>query len=98
MIRDKTTDAHVLGTEIKDTGWELTFANIYSIRRGRIEDPEGEIVGPTSGWSLGLQVRDLAGFSYDRATVPQSIYLGPVDRKAMTFFINPVRVWAALKD
>jgi len=97
MILDPDTDAHVTGSTIKNEGWEVTFANIYSIRRGRVEDPDGQIVGSTSGWSLGVQFMDVAGFSYDEATVPQSIFLGPVHRKASTFFVNPIRLWSALR-
>ncbi len=31
------------------------------------------------------------GFSYDHATIPQSAYLGPVQRKSVTFYIDPIR-------
>ena len=98
MILDAATDAHVTGSTIKDEGWELTFLNIYSIRRGRMEDPEGLVIGNTSGWSLGLQFKDIAGFSYDEATVPQSLFLRPVHRKAATFFVNPIRLWSVLRN
>ncbi len=98
MIRDPTTGDRLLGSEIKDSGWELTLANIYSIRRGWIDDRVGTVVGGTSGWSLGLQLRDWMGFSYDRATVPQSIYLKPVHRKAFTVYVDPIKAWAAVRQ
>ena len=98
MILDPTTGSHVTGSTIKDDGWEVTFANIYSIRRGRVEDPDDLIVGKTSGWSVGLRWGDLAGFSYDEATVPQSIFLDPVHRKAVSFFFDPFRAWSKLRS
>jgi len=96
MIFDPATRGHQVGTRIEKSGWELTLANIYSIRRGRIDDPVGTVQGTTSGWSLGLHLKDLAGFSYDRATVPQSKFLGPVHRKAITFYVNPIEAWSAV--
>jgi len=85
------------GERIENSGWEITIANIYSVRGGKIDDPAGTIQGHTSGWGLGLHLKDAAGFSYDRATVPQSIYLGPVHRKALTFYFNPIRAWQYIR-
>ena len=97
MIPDPATGTHSSRTRIQKDGWELTLANIYSIRRGRIDDPAGMIQDATSGWSLGLHLKNLAGFSYDRATVPQSVFLRPVHRKAFTFYVNPLGAWSALR-
>lgn len=98
MILDPATNSHLTGSTIRDEGWEVTFANIYSVRRGHIEDPDGFIIGDTSGWSVGLRWGNLAGFSYDEATVPQSIFLGPVHRKAVSFFVDPLQVWSKLRS
>ncbi len=97
MIRDETTGAHMSGTRVEKSGWEITIANIYSIRRGRIDDPDGTIHGKTSGWSVGLHLGNLMGLSYDRATIPQSVFLGPVHRKALSFYIDPIQTAAALR-
>jgi hypothetical protein len=97
MVLDTATDAHRTGTRVENSGWELTLANIYSIRGGRIDDPAGTVQGHTSGWGVGLHVRDLLGFSYDRADVPQSVYLGRVKRKSLTFYFDPVRAWELLR-
>ncbi len=85
------------GERIENSGWEITIANIYSFRGGKIDDPVGTIQGHTSGWGIGLHLKDAAGFSYDRATVPQSIYLAPVHRKALTFYFNPIRAWQYIR-
>jgi len=83
----------VAGERIEHSGWEVTIANIYSFRGGKIDDPRGTVQGHTRGWGIGLHLKDAVGFSFDRATVPQSIYLVPVHRKALAFYFNPVRAW-----
>ena len=93
LIPDATTGGLRSGTRIRNSGWEVTLANIYSFRGGKIDDPAGTIQGETSGWGIGLHLKDVAGFNYDRATIPQSIYLGPVHRKALSFYFNPLRAW-----
>jgi len=93
MVPDATTGGLRSGTRIERSGWEITLANIYSLRGGKIDDPAGMIQGHSSGWGIGVHLKDLAGFSYDRATIPQSIYLRPVHRKALSFYLNPLRAW-----
>jgi hypothetical protein len=93
MILDRATHTHTTGTPIDNSGWELTIANIYSIRGGKIFDPSGMILGHTSGWGIGLHWKDVAGFSYDRAIVPQAIDLGRVHRKSFAFYFSPIRAW-----
>lgn len=85
------------GERIENSGWEVTIASIYSIRGGKIDDPVGTVQGHTRGWGIGLHLKDAVGFSYDRATVPQSIYLVPVHRKAVAFYFNPVRAWKYIR-
>jgi hypothetical protein len=95
MILDPSTGFHVTGEIAKRSGWEVTFANVVTIRRGFIEDRAGTIVGPAKGWALGLQLNDVAGVSYDEATFPQSVYLDEsVHRKSLSVFVNPVRLWS----
>lgn len=84
-------------TEIEQSGWELTICNVFSIRRGRMDEPSGDIHGDTSGWSLGFRFADIGGFRYDRATIPQSTVLGNVERKGYTFFVDPVELWRLLR-
>jgi hypothetical protein len=97
LIWDAATGGYRAGERIKHSGWEVTIANIYSIRGGRVDDPAGTVHGHTSGWGIALHVKDAVGFSYDAATVPQSIYLDRVHRKAASFFIDPVRAWGLLR-
>jgi hypothetical protein len=97
MILDPATGSHLPGTEVEYSGWELTVANIYSIRKGWVDDPAGTVQGPTTGWGLGLHLKNIAGFSYDHATVPQSKYLtARVDRKSVSFYVSPLEAWRSL--
>ncbi len=97
MIWDPAAAENRLGGRIQHSGWEVTLANIYSIRGGKIDDPAGTVQGHTSGWGIALHLKDVLGFSYDRATVPQSIYLERVHRKSITFSFDPVRAWGLLR-
>ena len=63
--------------DIRDKGWELTVANVFTLRRGHIEDRDGDIIDDTSGWGLGLQVGRFGGFRYDHAVVPHGPGAGP---------------------
>jgi len=93
MVLDPAS-GHVPGKRAEKSGWEMTIANIYSIRKGQIDDPAAFVEGTTSGWSLGLHVKNLAGLCYDRATIPQAGFLKPAHRKALTLYVNPITVLA----
>jgi hypothetical protein len=97
LIPDAATGGLRSGRRIENSGWEVTVANIYSFRGGKIDDPAGTVQGHTSGWGVGLHLKDVMAISYDRATVPQSVYLGPVHRKGLTLYFNPIRVWELLR-
>jgi hypothetical protein len=90
-------EGHVPGPRAEKSGWEITVANIYSIRRGRIDDPASFVAGKTSGWGLALHLKNVAGVCYDRATIPQAGFLAPVDRKALALYVNPITVLAKLR-
>jgi hypothetical protein len=75
----------------------VTFANIYSIRGGKVDDRAGMVEGHTSGWGIGLHVKEAFGFSYDRATYPEASPLAQIHRKAATFYVDPVRVWGLFR-
>jgi hypothetical protein len=80
-----------VGQEIDLSGWELTFANIFTLRQGHIDDPTGTIIGDTKGWSVGLSFDGVGGARYDHATVPQSIYLtAEQTRKGFTVWLDPI--------
>jgi hypothetical protein len=78
-------------SQIDKHGWEATLLNIVSFRGGHVSDPDGGVVGSTSGWGVGFAFEGAAGFRYDRATVPQASGLTRLKRKAWTFFVDPVR-------
>ncbi|MEP7224660.1 MAG: hypothetical protein ABI783_06855 [Actinomycetota bacterium] len=94
--RFSTRGASTDESAIDKHGWELTLLNIVSMRRGHYSDPDGSIDGPTTGWSVGFALVGVAGFRYDRATVPQALDLAKVHRKAWSFFIDPLRAMREL--
>lgn len=82
---------------IERNGLEATFANVFTLRRGHVDDPAGTVIGDTSGFGVGLRYGRVAGFRYDHAVVPQSIYLKDVDRNGFTAFVDPVELWKRLR-
>ncbi len=74
-------------------GIELTVGNILSYRLGHIDDKTDNIMGGTSGWSLGYQFGNIAGFRYDSATVPQSTGLNDVTRTGWTVYFNAIELF-----
>jgi hypothetical protein len=97
MIWNPTSGGNQSGERINNSGWEVTFANIYSIRGGKVDDRAGMVEGHTSGWGIGLHVKEAFGFSYDRATYPEASPLAQIHRKAATFYVDPVRVWGLFR-
>lgn len=71
-------------------GVEVTLANVLTWRTGHVTDRVGGIDGDTGGWGLGFHIGRLAGFRYDRATVPQSRDSGlpDLERKGYTMFVD----------
>ena len=81
-------DDRVEYAKINSWGLEASFANVLTFRTGSIDDPTGQIVGSTSGWSLGLRLGDAVGFRYDWATVPQTAGLRDVERDGFMIFVD----------
>jgi hypothetical protein len=82
--------------EIKNSGWELTVANIFSLRRGHVDNPDGRIDDSSSGWSLGFRFIDIAGFRYDKAKVPRPEGHEKVEREGYSFFIDGLALAGAI--
>jgi hypothetical protein len=73
--------------DITSTGWELTVANIWSVRRGHYDGPDG-LGGDTEGASLGFELDGVGGARWDKATVPLPGDLGETDRESWTVWID----------
>lgn len=75
-------------------GFEVTFARVFSLRRGHYTDRLGHIDGETSGWSVGLPIGPYGGALYQEATFPQAEDSGlpDVHRKAFLAWIDPVAI------
>lgn len=72
-------------------GWELTFAGICSIRSGHIDDPDGDIIGDTTGWGISLPDNDYLRLSADFARVPKARGIG-YERKS-SFWLAAGPAW-----
>ena len=83
--------------DIDNAGWELTILNIFTIRRGDIDDPNGDIRGSTSGWGVGFELEGLGGFRYDRAEVPQASGLDRVERSGFMVTLDPVGIYKKIQ-
>lgn len=77
----------------KGHGWEVGFANIIYLRKGRNEVAYGDIDGETTGWGINLQAGKFGGFRYDVATVPQAKGLPSVDRRSWSLWFDPVELF-----
>jgi len=93
---DHDACANTRAYKVTHSGYEITIANVFSIRRGHWTDRLGEIDGPTSGWGLGIPLGPWAGFRYDKGTVPQATTLPDVTRRGWTVWCDAVRVWRDL--
>jgi hypothetical protein len=74
-------------------GWEVGFANLVYLRKGRVEVAYGDIDGETTGWGINLQAGRYGGFRYDAATVPQARGLPNVDRRSWSLWVDPVAIF-----
>ena len=76
--------------DVQRYGIEATYANVFTLRRGRVKDAEAGIDGTTSGYSVGLDLGYLGGVRYDRARVPQANGLPNLERRGVTAWIDPL--------
>jgi len=82
---------------IRRFGEELVVEEFLFLRHGYINDPTGTVQDHT--WGVGAQVRyrDVGGIRYDFARVPQSKFLEYVNRRGVTVFVDPYRLWEKLR-
>jgi len=80
-------------SDIDELGLEVTLGNVFWIRTGHIDDPDGGIDASTSGWGAGFNYAGVAGFRYDRSGMPQAFGEEP-DRSAWSFYVDPIRAIA----
>lgn len=89
---DPRGDDHRDCNEIHRWGVEATFLNIFTLRRGSIDDREGDVNDSSWGWSLGFRLHDLGGFRIDHATVPQATGLSDVDRDGFMAWVDVIAI------
>lgn len=81
------------GTASRDVqryGVEATYANVFTLRHGRVKDAAAGIDGTTSGYSVGLDLGYAGGVRYDRARVPQANGLPSLERRGVTAWVDPL--------
>ena len=71
-------------------GVEATYANVFTLRRGRVKDAAAGFDGTTFGYSVGLDLGYLGGVRYDRARVPQANGLPSLQRRGITAWVDPM--------
>jgi len=91
--RDLVTHDRSTGPPVRRSGWELSFANLISLRRGSVDDRDAAIVGKTSGLSIGIDCRGIGGFRFDRAHVPGRGERERVRQEGFVVYMDPVRAW-----
>lgn len=85
--------------DVSRWGGELALANLVWLRTGHVSDKEGDIVGSTSGWGLGLSLGGVIGYRYDHATIPQARDSGldDVQRRGWIAWIDPLAMVRMMK-
>ncbi len=63
-------DPEIRDQDIDGDGWELTLLNVFSIRRGHVDDGGLAIEGDTEGWGVRLPLGPYGHVQYDSATLP----------------------------
>ena len=59
-------------------GWEVRILDVFSYRRGSIDDPRGKIQDTTEGWGVSL----FGYLGYDHAEIPQAVGLPRVTKES----------------
>lgn len=78
-------------------GVELSAGRILTLRGGRIEDPDGDIIGYTYGLGLGIEIGKAGGFRWDFADIPQARELARVHRNSLSLFFDPLEAFSLLR-
>jgi hypothetical protein len=81
------------GEERKYSGWELSLANLFHLRRGHLSRPPADVDGDTSGWGLGFHFGRYGSIRYDEATIPQPRGLPDVERRSWSLVIDVQAIW-----
>jgi hypothetical protein len=81
----------------KSSGWELTLADVITLRRGDIDSRRSAFTGSTSGWGLGFKVADYGWLRFDHATVPMTIRPYEMTRTGFTLNLNALAIWRDMR-
>lgn len=85
--------------ETDSNGWELTIANVFSLRGGHYQDLLGDIDGDTDGWGVGIPIGPFGGVRYDFAHFPQARNsdLGDLERHSASAWVDVMRIWRSTR-
>ncbi len=91
---DQTGPLHRYGGgAIKNRGLEVGLLHFVYLRTGKIEDKRGDVVGTTSGWGVGPELRIAGGdrtarLRLDYAKVPQADPLPKLEQYSLSFGVG----------
>jgi hypothetical protein len=100
--RDPETRVRTETSRSTNSGCEISLLNVFTYRFGSYGETGNAAHVHTAGWSLGLAYRDLAGFRYDRASVPMPVLESTGEHfpdrpgKAFNVFVDPIRLLGEL--
>ena len=80
------------------TGVEVTFANVLSLRSGRVGDRLGGFHHGSWGIGVNVPIGDLAGFRYDYANYPQPFLDDDLHRRSYAVWLDPFAVSRAIRE
>lgn len=95
--QDPSTAVTATGPTVNRSGWEITLADVFSYRWGRIEDPDAGVNGSTSGFGVGVGYRRTCGIRYDWATVPRQTGSSSTRQEGIMVYLDPLAVWRGLR-
>ena len=91
-------DTKLNGSGITRAGEELGLLETLYLRHGNLYYDAGDLTEHTYGVGVRLRYKKMIGFTYDWAEVPEGVgFLGQIDRQAVTFFVDPLRLRRALR-
>jgi len=89
MTWDRNAEEHASGEVLGHySGWEATILNVFSIRGGRVDIPQVEVVDIHSGWGLGVKLGDIAGVRWDEARRAQARGLQNTNPRGFSAFVD----------
>ncbi|HET9952650.1 MAG TPA: hypothetical protein VFS09_12730 [Candidatus Eisenbacteria bacterium] len=85
------------GLDATRSGQELAIYETLFLRHGFVDEEAGYVHDDSWGVGVRLRYKKMVGFTYDWADSPQSEFLHHIERQAVTFFVDPLRLLRTLR-